>query len=261
MRGRHLVDTHHEPGGARMNDYSIALILLAAAVSLASRAEVARARLAWLTNQPMPGTRLWHHMTGGKADPRTYRHVLIAAAGTVTAAAVDWPGGLAAGALGALAMWWFLRRARHPPKPDPLTVAATWDLLAACLRAGLPVPTAIRAVAGELPPEPAQALRASADLLALGADQDKAWAPATSCPDTAALARGARRAAHSGTALADLVADLATTVRATAADAAEATAQRAGVLIIVPLGLCFLPAFVCLGIAPVIVSMADQLPL
>ena len=42
---------------------------------------------------------------------------------------------------------------------------------------------------------------------------------------------------------------------------AEATAQRAGVLITVPLGLCFLPAFFCLGIAPVVAGLASQLSL
>jgi pilus assembly protein TadC len=35
----------------------------------------------------------------------------------------------------------------------------------------------------------------------------------------------------------------------------EAAAQRAGVLIVLPLGLCFLPAFVLAGIAPVIVAV------
>jgi Flp pilus assembly protein TadB len=170
---------------------------------------------------------------------------------------VGLPGGPVAGALVAGGVAWFLRRARQPPNADPMTVAATWDLLAACLRAGLPVPTAVTAVAGELPETAARALRASADLLALGADPHTAWAPATSCADTAALARGARRAAQSGTALADQVTDLAASVRANAADAAEATAQRAGVLITVPLGLCFLPAFVCLGLVPVIAGLTE----
>jgi Flp pilus assembly protein TadB len=178
-----------------------------------------------------------------------------------TAAVAGWPAGLFAGTAVAVTVWWFLRRARQPPRADPLTIAATWDLLAACLRAGLPVPTAVTAVAGELPADAAKALRASADLLALGADPDTAWQPATNCPHTAVLARGARRAAQSGTALADLVTDLASTVRANATDAAEATAQRAGVLITAPLGLCFLPAFVCLGIVPVIAGLAAQISL
>ena len=238
-----------------MNSHSIALVLLAAAILLSSRAGVASTRLAWLSDRSR--TRLWSRITGIRPPHR----LLAAAAGALTSVAVGWPAGPVAGLAVAVAIWWFLRRARRPPKADPMTVAATWDLLAACLRAGLPVPTAITAVAGELPPTAAQALRSSADLLSLGANPHTAWSPAISCPDTAALARGARRAAQSGTALADLVTDQAATVRANATDMAEATAQRAGVLITVPLGLCFLPAFVCLGIAPVVAGLASQLSL
>lgn len=243
-----------------MNTYSIALVLLAAAIPLGSRAGVPRMRLAWLNGQPMAGTRLWTRLHK-PASTRTRRRLLTAASGACAAVVVGWPAGVVAGALVAVTVWWFLRRARRPPKPDPMTVAATWDLLAACLRAGLPVPTAITAVADGLPPNVAKALRSSADLLGLGADPDKAWLPAANCPDTAALARGARRTAQSGTALADLVTDLAATIRTNAADQAEATAQRAGVLITMPLGLCFLPAFVCLGIAPIIAGLARQLSL
>jgi Flp pilus assembly protein TadB len=258
-----MVGPHHEPGGAAVNSQSIALLLLAAAIPLSSRAGVASMRLAWLDHRPMPGTRLWSRITARKKPngDRKPRRLLAAAAGAAAAMAVGWPAGPIVGVAVAVGLWWFLRRARQPPKADPMTVAATWDLLAACLRAGLPVPTAVTAVAGGLPPTAAQALRSSADLLTLGADPHTAWAPATNCPDTAALARGARRAAHSGTALADLVTDLAATVRSNTADTAEATAQRAGVLITVPLGLCFLPAFICLGIVPVIVGLASQLTL
>jgi Flp pilus assembly protein TadB len=243
-------------------NHSIALVLLAAAVPLSSRADVPRMRLAWLTGQPMPGTRLLSRVLGSRpSGSRMTRLLTPAAAGMVPAVVVGRPSGVVVGAAVAAVVWRFLRRARHPPPADPMTVAATWDLLAACLRAGLPVPTAVSAVAGELPVTVAHALRESADLLALGADLDTAWAPAISCPDTAALARGARRAAQSGTALADFVTDLAATIRANTADAAEAAAQRAGVLITAPLGLCFLPAFVCLGVVPVIVGLARQISL
>lgn len=239
-----------------MTAHSTALVLLAAAV-LSFPAQTARLRLARLTGTPKP-----HFWTGPRPTSGTPLRLLLAgAAGAVITAAIGLPHGLLVGTAVGATTWWFLRRARRPPSTDPMTIAAAWDLLAACLRAGLPVPTAIAAVAGELPAEAASALKASADLLALGAAPTTAWAPATNCPDTAALARGARRAAQSGTALADLVTDLATTVRAGAADTAEATAQRAGVLITAPLGLCFLPAFVCLGIAPVIAGLAAQLAL
>ena len=68
----------------------------------------------------------------------------------------------------------------------------------------------------------------------------------------AALQRLARRSAASGAALAQGVADLADQARLDAGDAARAAAERASVLIAGPLGLCYLPAFVCLGIVPVV---------
>ena len=51
---------------------------------------------------------------------------------------------------------------------------------------------------------------------------------------------------------------LADQCRHDAAHAAAAAAERAGVLIAGPLGLCFLPAFVCLGIAPVVAGLAGE---
>ncbi|MFL6120461.1 type II secretion system F family protein [Actinophytocola sp.] len=244
-----------------MNDLSTALVLLAAAIPLWSRGGVPSLRLDRLDGRVTARARLWGRITGRRPGGAPPPRLLAAAVGTGAALVIGGLVGAVAGAVVAVAVWWFLRRARRPPRADPMTVAASWDLLAACLRAGLPVPTAVIAIAGELPSEASRALRESAELLALGADPDTAWAPATSCPDTAALARGARRAAQSGTALADLAGELAADVRATVADAAEATAQRAAVLITAPLGLCFLPAFVCLGIVPVIVGLARQMSL
>ncbi len=86
-----------------------------------------------------------------------------------------------------------------------------------------------------------------------------AWAPALANQDTAALAQGARRTARSGTALAALAADLAVRVRERTADQAEARAQRASVLVAGPLAACFLPAFLCLGVLPVVLGLADRL--
>ncbi|MBU3749632.1 MAG: type II secretion system F family protein, partial [Mycobacterium sp.] len=74
-----------------------------------------------------------------------------------------------------------------------------------------------------------------------------------------ALARLARRSASSGSALADAAAELAEQVRQVATQRAAAAAERAGVLIAGPLGLCFLPAFVCLGIVPVVAGLAGEI--
>jgi pilus assembly protein TadC len=58
--------------------------------------------------------------------------------------------------------------------------------------------------------------------------------------------------------LAQGVADLADQSRLDAGDAARAAAERAAVLIAGPLGLCYLPAFLCLGIVPVVVGLAGE---
>ncbi|WP_308166281.1 type II secretion system F family protein [Nocardia albiluteola] len=144
---------------------------------------------------------------------------------------------------------------------DPYAIASALDLLAACLRAGLPVAGAARAAAPVAPAALGAALCRAADLLALGADPPVAWrraARASGSADVEALARLAGRSARSGAALAGAVAELAGQCRDGAADAAAARAERAAVLIGGPLGLCFLPAFVCLGIVPVVIGLATR---
>lgn len=142
---------------------------------------------------------------------------------------------------------------------DPLGLASSLDVLAVCLAAGMAVSTAAAATALSAPPRLAVVLRRSADLLALGADPAVAWSSAvTDDAGADALLRLARRSASSGAALADGVAELAVQSRDDAAAAATAAAERAGVLIAGPLGLCFLPAFVCLGLIPVVAGLAGD---
>jgi pilus assembly protein TadC len=152
------------------------------------------------------------------------------------------------------------RRSTPPAACDPLAAASSFDVLAACLRAGMAVPTAASATAPSAPAPLARLLNRAADLLAVGAEPATAWTR----PDgpvgnhVEALLRLARRSASSGTALAQGVAELADQSRHEAADAASAAAERASVLIAGPLGLCYLPAFVCLGIVPVVAGLAGD---
>lgn len=141
---------------------------------------------------------------------------------------------------------------------DPHAVPATLDLLAACLRAGLPTATAARAVAESAPPGLADALRRGADRLQLGADPADAWRGLGDDEVLEAFSRAARRSAKSGAPLSGIVAELAERGRAEAEDRAAAAIERAGVLVSGPLGLCFLPAFVCLGIVPVVIGLAGK---
>lgn len=150
-------------------------------------------------------------------------------------------------------------RAREADE-DPLAVAASLDVLAACLRSGMAVSTAAAAVAASAPARMAALLRRAADLLALGAEPARAWADPAGAADghLHAFLRMARRSAASGTALAHGVEDLAAQLRGDAADAASARAERASVLMAGPLGLCYLPAFLCLGIVPVVAGLAGE---
>ena len=150
-------------------------------------------------------------------------------------------------------------RRRRPG--DPLATASALDVFAVCLFAGMSVAAAAAATAPSAPDRLGAVLRRAADLLALGADADTAWprADAGEGGDGGeALARLARRSASSGSALAQGVAELADQSRQDAGHSASAAAERASVLIAGPLGLCFLPAFVCLGIVPVVAGLAGE---
>ncbi|OMC00664.1 type II secretion system F family protein [Mycolicibacterium fortuitum] len=145
---------------------------------------------------------------------------------------------------------------------DPLAAASTFDLFSACLAAGMAVSSAAAAASSSAPPALAPMLRRAAELLALGADPAQAWSGANDAvpqdKNAEALLRLARRSAASGSALADGVAELATQARHDATSAADAVAERASVLVAGPLGLCYLPAFLCLGVIPVVAGLAGE---
>lgn len=232
-----------------------ALLLAAAVLVLPRRGTAVRRRLgaaAGIAAATVPAER----------TARVLPAVCALAVGSLCAVLIGGPAGAAAGlVIGTAAALGARRWTRGPaadPPTEPLQLAGAWDLLAACLRAGLPVATATGAVAEQLPGRDGAVLRRVAELLATGVDPAEAWQPALASPTTAALARIARRTARSGAAMAGAVAELAGQVRAVAADLAEERAQRAGVLITGPLGLCFLPAFFCLGVLPMIIGLAGQ---
>ena len=187
------------------------------------------------------------------------RHALLALAAGLALlflAGAWWGAGGAAGA------WWLLRRSRRPRAPDVaerLRLAGTLDLLAACLRAGLPVPTALAAVADLAPAGAAGALRSASGLLALGAGPEEAWAAVRARPELGELAVAAIRTARAGTVFAAAAAELAGRLRDDLAVEAEERAERAGVVLALPVGLCFLPAFLCLGVLPVVLGLAAGL--
>lgn len=151
-----------------------------------------------------------------------------------------------------------LRLPRRAARPDPFEAAAAYDLFAVCLRAGMPTADAARAVAVSAPASLAAVLNRAAELLALGSDAETAWRTESDDPQVVGLTRMLRRSARAGSSPAVGLSDLARTERAQAEDSAVAAGERAGVAVAGPLGLCFLPAFVCIGIVPVVMGLASK---
>jgi Flp pilus assembly protein TadB len=190
--------------------------------------------------------------------------------GVLAAGAVGWvAGGPAAGivAAGAAALLAGLAGRTVAARPAGATgaggtgageLAGSWELLAVCLRAGLPVVTALSAATEPVAGPTGRQLRRVAGLLALGADPATAWAGTVEVPALGVFARAAGRSAGTGAALAHVAAAEAERLRAELLDSAQARAQRAAVHITGPLGLCFLPAFLVLGVAPVVIGLAQQ---
>jgi Flp pilus assembly protein TadB len=232
----------------------VALVLLAAALLLCG-ARHGRRRLRALQTPPS-------HPPGESPPVRP----AWVAVGAVTACALGWtaagaPAGLLLAAAAAGAGVLAVRRGRPDgalaPEPDT-ELAAGWELLAVCLEAGLPVALAVTAAAEPLRGAVGARLRRTAGLLELGADPQAAWLAAERLPALATFARAAGRSASTGSALAQVARAEAERIRAGLLDTAQAKAQRAAVLITAPLGVCFLPAFMVLGIAPVVVGLAGE---
>jgi Flp pilus assembly protein TadB len=183
------------------------------------------------------------------------------AGGAVVAACLALLGietGLVAAAVLAPATALGLRHLQRRPVPLRVGVATALalDLAAAALRSGRPVADALRRAAPAADPQVAALLERVAGLLRLGAEPAEAWSVLPSESALGPLAAAATRSAVSGLRLAGTFERTAGELRACAGAAASVRAHRAGVLAMAPLGLCFLPAFVCLGVVPVVVGIA-----
>ncbi len=138
-------------------------------------------------------------------------------------------------------------------------VPAVLDLLAACLLSGASVESALRAVADAFAGPTGELLIATARLMSLGAPVETAWARCLDTPGWAGVGRAAVRAHYSGSALSDIFSRMAGDSRRRLRSLGGIAAARAGVRIVLPLGVCFLPAFVLLGVVPVIAGFAGAL--
>jgi pilus assembly protein TadC len=130
------------------------------------------------------------------------------------------------------------------------------DLLAACIAAGAGPVIAAHAVGEALGGPVGEALARGAAEVRLGGEPAKAWRRLAALPGAGTLARLLERADESGLPAAGPVTRLASDARAEWARTATVRARRAAVLISAPVGLCFLPAFIAIGVLPVVIGLA-----
>jgi pilus assembly protein TadC len=168
--------------------------------------------------------------------------------------------GVAPGAVAGLAAAWLLPESR--PRAVRLELARAnadlpfaADLLAAALRAGATPEGAARLVAAAIDGPLGARLGRVERALHLGAPADEAWSYLDGLDGAARLGRAAERSGHSGAGFATALQRVAEDLRGDRMLAAEAAGRRAGGLIVLPLGLCFLPAFVLTGLVPVMVAV------
>jgi Flp pilus assembly protein TadB len=132
------------------------------------------------------------------------------------------------------------------------------DLVATALRAGAPMSSALGNSALLAPGSQRRGVDQVVGLLRLGATGPAAWAPlhGTALQGFAELAV---RSSASGVRLAEQTGLLARDLRLARLRSIDAAAKRAGIWALAPLGLCFLPAFLCLGVLPVVIGMASAM--
>ena len=147
------------------------------------------------------------------------------------------------------------KKPTSPPGAVPVDTALVLELLAAQLRAGLAPLAALGTLAEALNSRP---LHAVCQRLQMGSGWGSAWSgPAAG---TFNELRDALAPAYTGGAPSTaLLLSLADAHRLSERRAAERAAGKLSVALVVPLGLCSLPAFICLGIVPILISLLPTL--
>ncbi|GAA1412813.1 type II secretion system F family protein [Oerskovia paurometabola] len=175
---------------------------------------------------------------------------------------------VACGALVATSPWWVARagvRARlagltrgvrvasGAGAVGPVEIGVLLELLGAAVRAGTSVPRALEAVGQAIGGPDGAALHRAGAAVVLGAGWVEAWAGAP--PRLAVVQSALGLAWEQGAAPGEALRAAGEQLRSDQQAAARQAAARLAVHLVLPLGVCFLPAFVLIGLLPVLLSL------
>lgn len=195
-----------------------------------------------------------------------WRPLLVASAFVGAWTFIGGPVGVLAGAAGATMAWRVLGRAESPAarrRREELDrdLPTAVHLLGACLQAGAATSGALETVAHALPGAVADELLLVRHRLALGVDPVAVWHELAAHPQLRPLGRALERAQVSGASVSGAVQALAAELAAQSRARTDGLARSVEVRAAAPLGACFLPAFLLLGVVPMVVGVFSSMRL
>jgi len=133
------------------------------------------------------------------------------------------------------------------------------QLLATALRAGADIESAMALVALALPGPFAEEITVLGRRLRLGVPPAQVWTAVPLDSDLGPLARTLGRAQETGASVAQVMDALAVELQGRRRGEVERAAKSVDVRASAPLGICFLPAFMVLGVAPLVAGVFGTL--
>lgn len=140
--------------------------------------------------------------------------------------------------------------AEGPAEPLPLVL----EMCATLLESGLPIRLVLRIVGTNVPGYASLLLVSRA--LDLNVGWERAWGQGAG--PARELEQALRLTRLSGAPAAALLRSAAASARKRGVREAEARGAEFGIKLVIPLGLCALPAFICLGVVPVVISLLPR---
>ncbi|MGX1159601.1 type II secretion system (T2SS) protein F [Arthrobacter sp. SLBN-100] len=152
------------------------------------------------------------------------------------------------------------KRPRNRDGPGGLQdTAMMLELVAAMLDAGSGIGRSLDLVSASASSQYRDSLRPVVSALAIGTDWETAWrSSAVRLPGILELRDALGFAALTGAPSSAILYAQAATLRRERFRKAEKRAASLGVKLVVPLGLCSLPAFICLGVVPVLLALVPS---
>lgn len=170
---------------------------------------------------------------------------------------------IAVGPLIATAVWIGLGRlepqgARRRRLETIYALPQALDLVQACVGSGQPLRHAIATVGEAMGPPVSDLFDAVTNAISVGMSDEQAWQVLENNPIVGSLARDLARSTAWGMAITDVLAQHSNDLRRLGKNQRLASAKTVGVKSVLPLGVCYLPAFILIGVVPVIAGGLSQ---